>query len=283
MRWSTPRAKPEDMTDAGRILLVGCGNMGGAMLRGWLAAGMAADRITVADPYLAEAPAGITLHKQVPHGGAFDVVLLGFKPQQIAEAAPSIVSATGPQTIVLSILAGVDLATLRGWFPSAGAIVRVMPNLAAALGQSPIGLFGEVGPEARATVDGLMAPLGTAEWLASEELMDVVTALAGSGPAFVYRLIDALASGAAALGLPREQADRLALGMVAGAGALATASQVAPGELADRVASPGGTTRAGLDVLDADDRLARLMADTLRAARDRGAEMAAEARAKSSA
>jgi pyrroline-5-carboxylate reductase len=111
--------------------------------------------------------------------------------------------------------------------------------------------------------------------------MDVVTALAGSGPAFVYRLIDALAAGAAALGLPRDQADRLALGMVEGAGALAAASPFGPGELADKVASPGGTTRAGLDVLDADGRLAALMADTLRAARDRGAEMAAEARARS--
>jgi pyrroline-5-carboxylate reductase len=148
------------------------------------------------------------------------------------------------------------------------------------MGKSAIGLFGDGDEAARATVDVLMAPLGTAEWVTDEALMDVVTALAGSGPAFVYRLIDTLAAGAAALGLPRDQADRLALGMVQGAGALAAASPLAPGELADRVASPGGTTRAGLDVLDANGRLAALIAETLRAARDRGAEMAAEARAR---
>lgn len=261
------------------ILLVGCGNMGGAMLAGWLAGGLSAGDFTVVDPYLAAAPAGVSLLRDVP-ARAFDVVLLGFKPQQFAEASAPIVAAVGGGTVVLSILAGVDLATLRRRFPQAGAIVRVMPNLAAALGKSPIGLFGDGHPAARATVDRLMAPLGTAEWLSGEELMDVVTALAGSGPAFVYRLIDALAAGAAELGLPRDQANRLALGMVEGAGALAAGSPYAPGELADRVASPGGTTRAGLDVLDADQRLARLITDTLRAARDRGAEMAAEARAK---
>jgi len=264
-----------------RILLVGCGNMGGSMLTGWLAGGREAGEFTVVDPFLKQAPAGVTLLREISPGPPFDVVLLGFKPQQIAEAAAPVVGAIGPQTVVLSILAGVELATLRARFPQAGAIVRVMPNLAAALGKSPIGLFGDGDTGARAVVDCLMAPLGTAEWLAGEDLMDVVTALAGSGPAFVYRLIDALAAGAAALGLPRDQADRLALGMVEGAGALAAASPFAPGELADKVASPGGTTRAGLDVLDADGRLAALMADTLRTARDRGAEMAAEARARS--
>ena len=251
------------------------------MLAGWLAGGREAGEFTVVDPFLKQAPAGVTLLREIPPGPPFDVVLLGFKPQQIAEAAAPVVGAIGPQTVVLSILAGVELATLRARFPQAGAMVRVMPNLAAALGKSPIGLFGDGDTGARAVVDSLMAPLGPAEWLADEDLMDVVTALAGSGPAFVYRLIDALAAGAAALGLPRDQADRLALGMVEGAGALAAASPFAPGELADKVASPGGTTRAGLDVLDADGRLAALMADTLRAARDRGAEMAAEARARS--
>jgi len=262
------------------ILLVGCGNMGGAMLSGWLAGGTDAARFTVVDPFLAEAPAGVTLLRAVPAGARFDVVLLAFKPQQLAEAGAPVAPVVAPHGVVLSLLAGVELATLRRWLPGAGAIVRVMPNLAAALGKSPIGLFGDGDDAARATVDALMAPLGRAEWLADEGLMDAVTALAGSGPAFVYRLIDALAAGAAELGLPREQADRLALGMVEGAGALAAASPCAPGELADKVASPGGTTRAGLDVLDADGRLARLMAETLRAARDRGAQMAAEARAK---
>ena len=263
-----------------RILLVGCGNMGGAMLAGWLAAGHWPGTFTRVEPGAAAEPAGVALLRAVPQEDPFDVVLLGFKPQQFAEASAPLAAVVGPGTVVLSILAGVDLATLRGRFPEAATIVRVMPNLAAALGKSPIGLFGDGDAAARATVDALMAPLGTAEWVDAEAQMDVGTALAGSGPAFVYRMIDALAAGAAALGLPRDQADRLALGMVEGAGALAAASPLAPGELADRVASPGGTTRAGLDVLDGDARLAGLIAETLRAARDRGVEMAAEARAK---
>lgn len=263
-----------------RLLQIGCGNMGGAMLAGWLAGGLDPAGFTVVDPYLAQAPDGVTLLREIPGDAApFDVVLLGFKPQQLGDAVPGILPVVGEGTLLLSILAGVDLATLRRHFPAAGAIVRLMPNLAAALGKSPIGLVGEAGPDARALTERLMAPLGQAEWLAGEEQMDLVTALAGSGPAFVYRVIDALAGGAEALGLPRDQADRLALAMVAGAAELASLSDAAPGELARRVASPGGTTEAGLKVLDADGRLAALMEDTLRAARDRGAEMAAQARA----
>nr|WP_281384391.1 pyrroline-5-carboxylate reductase [Novosphingobium flavum] len=259
----------------------GCGNMGGAMLAGWLAGGIAPESFTVVDPYLAEAPAGVTLLREAPADAApFDVVLLGFKPQQLADSAAPIVPLVSEGTVLLSVLAGVDLETLRRLFPAARAIVRVMPNLAAAMGKSPIGLVGEGDAASRAEVDGLMAPLGQAEWLTGEDRMDLVTALAGSGPAFVYRMIDALASGAAELGLPRDQADRLALAMVEGAAALAAASPNSPGELADRVASPGGTTRAGLDVLDAEGRIAALMTDTLRAARDRSAEMTREARAR---
>jgi pyrroline-5-carboxylate reductase len=261
-----------------RIFQFGCGNMGGAMLAGWLAGGLDPHGFTVIDPHLAAAPQGVRLLGEAPEGEApADVVLLGFKPQQLPVAAGAASPLVGPGTLVLSILAGVDLATLRATFPAAGAIVRVMPNLAAALGKSPIALFGDATGAARATTDGLMAPLGQAEWLTDEVAMDLMTALAGSGPAFVYRFIDALASGAAALGLPRDQADRLALAMVEGAAQLAAASPYSPAELARRVASPGGTTQAGLDVLDADDRLARVIEDTLRGARDRSAEMTAEA------
>jgi pyrroline-5-carboxylate reductase len=261
-----------------KFLLFGCGNMGGAMLTGWLAGGMSPAEFTVVDPFLAEAPAGVTLLREPPvEGSEFDVVLLGFKPQQLADAVKGIAPVIGTGTLVLSILAGVDLATLRRHFPQAGAIVRVMPNLAAALGKSPIALSGDATGEQRASTDRLMAPLGQAEWLDDEGLMDLVTALAGSGPAFVYRVIDALAAGAESLGLPREQADRLALSMVEGATALAAQSPHAPGELARRVASPGGVTQVGLDVLDADARLARLMEDTLRGARDRSAEMTQQA------
>lgn len=262
-----------------RLLQFGCGNMGGAMLAGWLAGGFDPASFTVVDPYLAAAPAGVNLLAAAPPAPdhPFDVILLGFKPQQLATSASQIAPLVNQKTLLLSILAGVDLATLRGHFPAAGAIVRVMPNLAAALGMSPIGLAGTCDQPARAQTEALMAPLGQAEWLAGEDLMDIVTALAGSGPAFIYRVIDALAAGAAGLGLPRDQADRLALAMVEGAAALAAQSEHGPGELARRVASPGGTTQAGLDVLDADGRLAQIMADTLRAARDRSREMTGQA------
>ena len=123
-----------------------------------------------------------------------------------------------------------------------------------------------------------MEPLGQVEWLENEDQFQLVTALAGSGPAFVYRFIDALAEGASELGMDRSQADRLALALVEGAAALAASSSDSPGILADRVASPGGVTRAGLDVLDDDSALAKLMERTLRAAADRNAEMARDAR-----
>ncbi|PLK26387.1 pyrroline-5-carboxylate reductase [Novosphingobium sp. TH158] len=261
-----------------RILIIGCGNMGGAMLAGWLAGGIAPGQVTIVDPFKADAPEGVTLLREVPAQGTFDVLLLGIKPQQLAEAAPAMAPLAGEGTTLLSVLAGVDLATLRRAFPAARGIVRVMPNLAAALGKSPIALSGAVAEEARAQVDALMAPLGRSEWIADEALMDLMTALVGSGPAFVYRVIDALAEGAAALGLEREQADRLALAMVEGAASLAAASPDSPGELARKVSSPGGTTVAGLSALDEGQALSRLMEETLRRARDRGAELADEAR-----
>ncbi|KHS46474.1 pyrroline-5-carboxylate reductase [Novosphingobium subterraneum] len=261
------------------FLQFGCGNMGGAMLKGWLAGGYAPEIFTIVDPYLEVAPEGTRLLGSAPEGeGAFDVVLLGFKPQQLPDAVASVRPYVGTNTLLLSILAGVDLATLRASFPAARAIVRVMPNLAAALGKSPIALVSDADDAARAETDALMAPLGQAEWLSGEDQMDLVTALAGSGPAFVYRFIDALAQGAAALGLARQQADRLALSMVEGAAMLAARSEHSPAELACRVASPGGVTQVGIDVLDADDRLVRLIEDTLRGARDRSAEMTEMAR-----
>ena len=261
------------------LLLIGCGNMGGAMLQGWLASGFAPSRFTVVDPFLAEAPEGVTLLRELPEAH-FDAILLSVKPQSLGDVAPAVARLAGPETVVLSILAGVELASLAARLPDAGALVRIMPNLAAAIGRSPMALFGQGLDEAgRDAVTALMQPLGAPEWLASEALFDPVTALAGSGPAFVYRFIDALASGATALGLPAEQAERLALATVEGAALLAAASPHSPGELARRVASPGGTTQAGLDMLDANDALARLVEATLQAASDRSAEMAAAARA----
>lgn len=263
------------------ILLVGCGNMTGAMVQGWIAGGIAPSVFTVVNPSPRELPAGVAQLRALPEAGEYEAIMLGVKPQKLAEVAPQVERLAGPGTVLLSVLAGVQLETLAGSFPRSAAQVRVMPNLAAALGKSPVALVGAGLDEAsRAKVDVLMAPLGTAEWLAEEGLMDLVTALAGSGPAFVYRFIDALAQGAANLGLPADQAQRLAIATVEGASALAAASEHSPGELARRVASPGGVTQVGLDILDKENALAALVQETLRGARDRSIEMAAQSRAQ---
>ncbi|HKT84610.1 MAG TPA: pyrroline-5-carboxylate reductase dimerization domain-containing protein [Novosphingobium sp.] len=265
------------------ILLVGCGNMAGAMLQGWLAGGIPAMRFTVVDPYRSDAPAGVTLLRELPQGN-FDAILLGVKPQGLDDVAPALAPMVGQGTVLFSILAGVEFDSLAARFPQAGAIVRIMPNLAAAIGKSPVALDARGLDEAgQAAVTRLMDPLGTPEWLANEGLFDAVTALSGCGPAFVYRFIDSLAAGAAALGLDPGQSQRLAIAMAEGAAQLAAAQfraqpPVSPGELADKVASPGGSTRAGLNVLDADAALARIVAAALEASRDRNAQMAAEAR-----
>lgn len=260
------------------ILILGCGNMGGAMLAGWLAGGVDPARITVVDPFLAETPAGVRLLRALPDE-RFDAVLLGVKPQMLDDVAAGLAPRLDAGTTLLSILAGVELSSLAARFGSAGALVRVMPNLAAAIGKSPIALFGTgLGDAGRGAVTALMEPLGPVEWLALEGDFDLVTALSGSGPGFVYRFIEALAEGAASLGLDPAQAQRLAVATVEGAAQLAAASPHGPAELARRVASPGGSTQKGLDVLDADDALKALVTATLRAARDRNAEMAAAAR-----
>jgi pyrroline-5-carboxylate reductase len=260
------------------ILLIGCGNMAGAMLEGWLAGGLDAARFTVVEPGERPIPGGLPRHGEIPGQGEFDAILLGVKPQMLGDIAPAVGRLASSGTTILSLLAGVELDTLAGRFPNAAAHVRVMPNLAVALGKAPVALAERGLDEAgRAALLELMVPLGTPEWVGEAEF-DLVTALAGSGPAFGYRFIDALPAASADLGLPREQADRLALAMVEGAAALAAASPDSPGALAERVASKGGMTREGLDVLDAGGALVALVTETLRAARDRGAALAAEAR-----
>lgn len=261
------------------ILLVGCGNMAGAMLEGWLKGGIPASRFTVVDPGRESVPEGVTLLRELPAEGRFDAVMLGIKPQGLDSAAPVIAPLVGKNTVLFSILAGVEFDSLAARFPDAGAILRIMPNLAVAIGKSPVALDSRgLDETGRAEITTLMAPLGSTEWLDHEGQFDAVTALTGCGPAFVYRFIDALAAGGVALGIEADQAQRLAVAMVEGASQLASASPFSPGELADKVASPGGSTRAGMNVLDADGALAKLLAATMQASNDRNAEMAAEAR-----
>jgi pyrroline-5-carboxylate reductase len=257
------------------ILIFGCGNMGGAMLRGWLAAGSAAEQFTVVDPVASGLPEGVTLHRSGAElGRKFDVVLLGIKPQMLAALAPEILPLLAPDALLISILAGSPSTALFAHFPNT-RVVRLMPNLAAAIGKSPLGLFSNQ-PDAdfRAEVEAMLLYLGAPIWLEDEAQMDAVTALAGSGPAFVYRFIDALAQGGVAAGLPQDVAAKLALSMVEGAALLAAGAEESPAQLAARVTSPGGTTAAGLAVLDKDAAFQKLVEATLRAARDRGAELA---------
>lgn len=266
------------MAEFNSILLVGCGNMAGAMLEGWLAGGADAARFTIVDPVREEAPGGVKILRELPEEGAFDAVMLGVKPHMLGDIAAPLQKITGPQTTILSILAGVQLDTLRERFPDSRGQVRVMPNLAVALGKAPVALAASGLDESdKDAVLEFMRPLGLPEWV-GEEKFDLVTVLAGSGPGFVYRFIDALAVAAVRLGLPERQALDLSVAMVEGAAALAAQSEHSPGKLADMVASKGGVTRKGLDVLDADEALVKLMTDTLRAGRDRSVEMAREAR-----
>jgi pyrroline-5-carboxylate reductase len=257
------------------ILIFGCGNMGGAVLRGWLASGVDAARFSVVDPVVPDLPAGVAHYRSAGDvHQTFGTLLLGIKPQLLAALAPQIAPLLKPDALLISILAGATTTTLATHFPVA-RIVRLMPNLAAAIGKSPLGLFStDLDAPMQTGVEAMLAPLGTAIWLNEEDDMDAVTALAGSGPAFVYRFIDALASGGVAGGLEPQIAARLALATVEGAARLAAGSPESPAALAARVTSPGGTTAAGLAVLDDDDALRRLIEATLRAARDRGAELA---------
>lgn len=245
------------------------------MLRGWIAGGVAPGNFTVVDPRATDLPTGVRLCRSASEvSEQFDVVILGIKPQMLSELADEISGLLAPNAMLVSILAGAETATLSGYFPHT-RIIRLMPNLAAAIGKSPLGLYsGQLGDDGKRTIEGILAPLGTTIWLSDETQMNAVTALAGSGPAFVYRFIDALAKGGVELGLSPEISARLALSMVEGAALLAAGASESPSELAAKVTSPGGTTAAGLGVLDADDALARLVSATLRAASERGAELA---------
>ena len=262
-----------------RILLFGYGTMASAMLEGWLASGLEPERFTVYNPRRKDVPDGVEFTSEFPES-PFDAVVLGVKPQKLAEIAGEIEPLAGPQTVIVSMLAAINLDALSQRFPRAGAIVRLMPNLAVAIGKSPNALVERGLSEAqRGAVTDLAARLGSAEWLANEAQFDLITALTGSGPGFVYRFVDALVSGSADLGMDRDQAERLAKQMVAGAAALAVDSPHPPGELARRVASPGGTTQKGLDVLDEGEALHDLVRRCLEATRNRERELAAALKA----
>ncbi|HYE27325.1 MAG TPA: pyrroline-5-carboxylate reductase [Allosphingosinicella sp.] len=258
------------------LLMIGCGNMAGAMLDGWLAAGADPRMITVVRPS-GRAPApGIRTLSSLPEDEVPALVLLGVKPQVLAEIAPTLAPALEAETILVSILAGTTLATLRALLPAPKTVVKAMPNLPVALGKGVIELYADAAVDAdgKTEVERLMAALGQVEWFDDEGLFAVAAALTAAAPAFLYRFLDALAAAGEKLGLPPEQASRLAAAMAEGASALAVASGETPEQLARRVASPGGTTQAGLAVLDSEPSLRQLVLRTLEASRRRSAEMA---------
>lgn len=270
------------MTDPllpGPLWLVGCGNMGAAMLEGWIAAGVDPAHVTVVRPSAAPVGHNVRVLADYPEDEVPAIALLAMKPHQLDAAAAPLAPILDRETLLVSILAGVELASLRARFPAPRTIVRAVPNLPVALGKGVVNLLSDSEDGmARALASGLMAALGHAEWFDDEELFQLAGVLTGAGPAFLFRFIDALAAAAERLGLPFDQAGRLALAMVEGAAALAAASADDPETLARKVASPKGTTEAGLGVLDEDRALTDLIERTLAAARRRSLEMAAEAR-----
>jgi len=272
----TAKALPASLT------LVGAGRMGSAMLSGWLAMGLRGGAITILEPAphadLAATCAanGIALNPPADKLAPPEVLILAVKPQMLDSAAGSLTPLTGPNTLVISILAGKRIADVAARLPAAGAIVRAMPNTPAAIGR---GITGVAASEAvtarqRAMTDALLGAVGAVEWLDSEGLIDAVTAVSGSGPAYIFYLTEALAKAGEAAGLPADLAMRLARATVEGSGELMRQSpELPPAQLRENVTSPGGTTAAALAVLMASDGLDPLMRDAVAAALRRAGEL----------
>lgn len=263
----------------GDMLIYGCGTMASAMVSRWLACGMPLSKVTALRKSGQPAVGGVKTLADSSGLGSPAILLIGVKPQGFPSVASDVARLAGPETLVVSIMAGVSLEDLRLALPQAGLIVRAMPNMPVEHGRGVVAMISERDDAAASKrLDKLMAPLGLVQWIGTEASFNLVTALTGCGPAFVYRIVGALAGAAVRLGLDPDDADRMARAMVAGAAQSILESDETPAAMAAAVASPGGMTQAGLDVLDTDGRLAALMADTLRAARERGKELATSAR-----
>jgi pyrroline-5-carboxylate reductase len=262
------------------LVLAGAGKMGGSMLEGWLAVGMNPAGVAVIDPRPSDdmmrlcADRGIALNPaNLP---APDVLVLAIKPQMLDEAASGLNALLGPRTLIVSIIAGKTISDLRSRMPAASAIVRAMPNLPASVGRGATGAAAsaEVTEAQRLMADALLRSNGVVEWLPSEDLIDAVTAVSGSGPAYVFHLVECLAEAGAAAGLPPDLAQRLARATVTGAGELLFRSDLSPATLRQNVTSPGGTTAAALEVLMAEPQgLKALMQEAVAAAKRRAGEL----------
>ncbi|MEM9146875.1 MAG: pyrroline-5-carboxylate reductase [Pseudomonadota bacterium] len=265
---SAPSAPP-DLPE--HLLLLGCGKMGGALLAGWLGQGLASEQVTVLDPAPSTwllAQAGVRINPA--ELARPEVALLAVKPQVMGAAAPALARFAGGGTLFVSIAAGTPISAFEAMFGAATPIVRVMPNTPSAIGQGISALIGNASASEvdLALTESLMAAVGETVRLETEDQMDAVTGLSGSGPAYVFHLIEAMAAAGVEAGLPSDLAMRLARVTVSGAGALAAEAEEAPAQLRENVTSPGGTTAAGLAVLMPE--LTGLMTRTIAAAAERG-------------
>lgn len=272
------------MSASQNILLVGCGKMGGAMLRGWLARGVSASEICVVEPF-AEAAAVLRQELSVTVvADAADIaadfkpniVVFAVKPQGMDDIVPSYAGFAAIGAAFLSIAAGRTIAYFETHLGDRAAIVRTMPNTPAAVGRGITAACAnaQVTDVQRAACESLLEAVGEVVWVDDEALIDPVTAVSGSGPAYVFLLIECLARAGEAQGLPAEIAAQLARATVSGSGELARQSDEAAATLRKNVTSPGGTTAAALDVLMADDGLQPLMDRAIDAATRRSRELA---------
>jgi pyrroline-5-carboxylate reductase len=265
---------------SGRVVLLGAGKMGSAMLDGWLARGLDPRKLTVIEPQPANSVKalrrrGVLLNpagKPTPASA----VVIAVKPQSAPEAVASLVPFVGRSTLAVSIMAGRPLGFLEQALPPDTAIVRSMPNTPAAIGRGITVACpnAKVTPRQRKLASDLLAAIGTAEWVGDESLMDAVTAVSGSGPAYVFLLAEALAQAGIAAGLPQDLAVRLARETVTGSGELLHQSPLDAATLRQNVTSPGGTTAAALAVLTGQGGLAQLMDRAVAAATARSRELA---------
>jgi pyrroline-5-carboxylate reductase len=264
------------------LLLIGCGRMGGALLRGWLENDLA-ERYVVVEPTVGARPQTVSPHVKffaspdhLDPGLKPAAAVIAVKPQVMAETLPHYRAMAAGGTLFLSIAAGKTLAFLAGLLGADAALVRAMPNTPASIGHgiSVACANGKVDATGRARADALLSAVGEVAWIEDEALMDTVTAVSGSGPAYVFLLIECLTKAGVEAGLPEKLAEKLARATVAGSGELARVSPESAAALREAVTSPGGTTRAALDVLMAKDGLEPLLRRAVLAAAKRSKELA---------
>jgi pyrroline-5-carboxylate reductase len=263
---------------SGTIVLVGAGKMGSAMLQGWLGLGLDPKNLVVLEPQPAPelGVRGLRINPNASTVGEAAAILIAVKPQVAAEVLPTLKPYIGGLTVAVSIMAGRTLGFLEQALPKRIALIRAMPNTPAAIGRGITVAVpnAQVSPSQRDLVYALLSATGAVEWISDEALMDAVTAVSGSGPAYVFLLAEALARAGAAAGLPADLATRLARATVAGSGELLHRSSVDAATLRQNVTSPGGTTAAALKVLMAKDSLGALMEQAVAAATRRSRELA---------